>query len=405
MFEPARRPFFYGWVVLVVGFVVIGVASGVLLSLGVFLKPIQASTNWSRAAISGVALLTWCTMGVGSFFWGILYDRAGSRVVIGSGAALLGLGLVASSQVTALWQLYAALGVVVGVAIGAFTAPLTSTATAWFTTNRGLAVALISAGTGIGTFVLAPFSRWLITIYDWRTAMLVLAVLVWVTVFGLVWLLRDPPNAGRQGRRVGATALEPDLTLAEVGRTPQFWILAATHFVCCVAHSGPIFHMVAHASDQGVDRMAAATVFGVWGLMSMVGRLVSGVGADRIGARSTLIVMLSLQAPAIFLYALVHDLAGFYAISVIFGVATGGVMPLYALLAREFFGQRAMGGAYGAIYMLQAIGMGLGAFAGGWFYDWLGDYAWFFSAAAAVGVTAVLLALTLRAPRRQAQLA
>jgi MFS family permease len=401
--ESARRPIFYGWVILAVGFVVIGVAVGILLTLGVFLKPIQAAMGWSRAEISGVALLTWCSMGLGSFLWGMLHDRAGSRVVVAGGAVLLGLGLLASSQVTALWQLYATLGGLVGLAIGAFTAPLTSAATAWFSTNRGLAVALISAGTGIGTFVLAPLSRWLITLYDWRTAMLALAAIVWLTMLTLVWLLREPPDTAGPVRRGLGGLVEPDLSLREVGRTPQFWVLAATHFVCCVSHSGPIFHMVAHASDQGVDRMAAATVFGVAGLTSMVGRLVAGIAADRIGAKPTLVAMLALQAPAIFLYALAHDLAVFYAVSVIFGLAFGGVMPLYALLAREFFGQRAMGGAYGAIYMLQAIAMGLGAFAGGWFHDLLGDYAWFFSAAAAVGVTAVLLALTLRAPRRQVQ--
>lgn len=400
MSELARRPLFYGWVVLAVGFVVIGVAVGILLSLGVFLKPIQAAMQWSRAEISGVVLLTWCSMGVGSFLWGMLYDRAGSRVVVAGGAVLLGLGLGAASQVTALWQLYAALGGLVGLAIGAFTAPLTSAASAWFTTNRGLAVALVSAGTGIGTFILAPLSRWLITAYDWRTAMLALAAIVWLTMLTLVWLLRDPPGATRPPRRDRAGRVEPDLSLREIGRTPQFWLLAATHFVCCVAHSGPIFHMVAHASDQGVGRMAAATVFGVAGLTSMVGRLIAGTAADRIGAKPTLVAMLALQAPAILLYALAHDLAVFYLISGVFGVAYGGVMPLYALLTREFFGQRAMGGAYGAIFMLQAIGMGLGAYAGGWFYDLLGDYAWFFSAAAAVGATAVLLAMVLRPPAR-----
>ena len=72
---------------------------------------------------------------------------------------------------------------------------------------------------------------------------------------------------------------------------------------------------------------------------------------------------------------------------------------LYALLTREYFGQRAMGGAYGAIYMLQAIGMGLGTFGGGWLYDRLGDYASMFTTAAAIAAAAMLLALALRSPR------
>ena len=120
--------------------------------------------------ISGVALWMWVAYGFGSLMWGMLADRWGARRVVVAGGSSLGLGLVAGSRITALWQLYAAFGGLVGVAAGAFYAPLTTAATRWFSANRGLAVALVSAGTGLGTFVVAPLTRWLISSYDWRVA-------------------------------------------------------------------------------------------------------------------------------------------------------------------------------------------------------------------------------------------
>ena len=196
----------------------------------------------------------------------------------------------------------------------------------------------------------------------------------------------------------GSEAPERDLELLDIARSPQFWLIALVHFACCVAHSGPIFHMVANATDHGVGMMTAAVVFGFAGLASIGGRIATGLIADRIGSKRTLVAMLILQAPAILLYVFIRDATSFYLLGLVFGVAYGGVMPLYALLTREYFGQRAMGGAYGAIYMLQAIGMGLGTYGGGWLYDRLGGYGWAFASAAVIGGAAVLFALALRPP-------
>ena len=222
-----------GWIIVAAAIVVIGLGVGALFSLAVFLKPMQDSMGWSRAAISGVALWMWVIYGIGSLMWGVLADRWGARRVVIAGGALLGLGLVASSRITALWQLYAAFGGLVGVAAGAFYAPLTTTATRWFTANRGLAVALVSAGTGLGTFVVAPLTRWLISGYDWRVAMLVLGDLVWLVIIPLGFLVREAP-------RQEAGAADPNVPLGDVARSPQFWLIALTHFTCCLAHSGPI---------------------------------------------------------------------------------------------------------------------------------------------------------------------
>ena len=114
------------WRLLAAAMAMVGIAMGALFSLGVFLAPIQTTTGWSRTSISAVALLAWVTLGIGSFLWGVLSDRTGPRAVILVGGVLLGLGLVLASQVTALWQFTVVYGVLVGLAVGAFYAPLTS---------------------------------------------------------------------------------------------------------------------------------------------------------------------------------------------------------------------------------------------------------------------------------------
>jgi MFS family permease len=394
------RPIFYGWVVLGASSLVVCVGMGTLFSLGVFLKPMEESHGWSRSAIGIVALINWMAMGAGSLVWGTLSDRIGSRVTTLSGGALLGLGMVLSSQVTAIWQLHVTFGLMVGFAVGAFYAPLSATATRWFTTNRGLAVSIVSAGIGVGILIVAPLARWLTSTFDWRVAMIVIGDLCWLIVIPAALLIRNAPGDMGATAMGGAAGRDPRaFTAREAFASPQFWIISVTHFACCAAHSGPIFHMVTHAIDQGVERMAAASVLGVSGLASVAGRIGCGILADRFGAKRTLIVGLALQAAMISLYLVTKDVGGFYALSVGFGVAYGGVMPLYALLIRQYFGDKVMGTAYGGVFLVSTLGMGLGSFAGGWFYDRLGSYVGLFVSSLAIGLAAVLLALAFRPPR------
>jgi MFS family permease len=390
---------FYGWVVVGASALIVCIGMGALFSLGVFLKPMADTMGWSRGAISSVALLNWMAMGLGSFMWGALSDRIGTRGVAVAGGLLLGLGLVLSSQVQALWQLYVTFGGMVGFAVGAFYAPLTSTATKWFTARRGLAVALVSSGIGVGILAVAPLARALINAWDWRVALLVIGDLAWLVIVPVALVIREQPGDVGAAAMGGVSRAGRAYTTREVVATPQFWGIALTHFACCAAHSGPIFHMVTHATDQGIGAMAAATALGVSGLASIAGRVGGGVVADRIGVKPTLLAGLALQATMIVFYLFVKDVAPFYVLSVVFGVAYGGVMPLYALVTREYFGEKVMGAAYGGVFLVSTLGMGIGSFAGGVVYDRLGSYAWLYGGSFAIGALAVALALTFRPPR------
>ncbi|OGL16626.1 MAG: hypothetical protein A3G97_06900, partial [Candidatus Rokubacteria bacterium RIFCSPLOWO2_12_FULL_69_21] len=303
-----------------------------------------------------------------------------------------------------LWQFYLTFGLLVGAGVSAFYVPLTATATKWFSARRGLAVAIVSAGNGLGVFLLAPLSRFLISAFDWRTAMLVLGDLAWLVVIPAALLIRNSPQdvgAVAHGEAVAAVPASPagSRTAGSVLQSGPFWTIALTHFACCAAHSGPIFHMVAHAMDQGVAKMAAATVLGVSGFSSIFGRLGTGLLADRFGARQILVVGLSLQAFMILLFLFAGDLASFYGLALVFGMAYGGVMPLYALLTREHFGERVMGTAYGGVFFISSIGMGFGSYAGGYIFDLLGSYRWLYLGSFAIGLAGVLLASTLRRPQ------
>jgi len=394
-----QRRLFYGWVVVGASAVIVCIGMGAMFSLGVFLKPMADGMGWSRGAISTVALLNWIAMGLGSFFWGALSDRLGTRGVALAGGALLGLGLVLSSQVQALWQLYVTFGFMVGFAVGAFYAPLTSTATKWFTARRGLAVALVSSGIGAGILAIAPLARALTSLWDWRVALLVIGDLAWLVIIPVALLIREQPAAMGTAAMGGAARTGREYSTREVLAAPAFWGIALTHFACCAAHSGPIFHMVTHATDQGIGAMAAATALGVSGLSSILGRIGGGVLADRVGIKPTLLAGLAMQAAMIVLYLFVRDVGLFYLLAIVFGVAYGGVMPLYALLTREYFGERVMGTAYGAVFLISTLGMGLGSWSGGWLYDHLGSYAWLYGGSFVIGATAVVLALSFRPPR------
>jgi MFS family permease len=387
---------FYGWVIVGAGIVITCIGFGTALSLGVFLEPMATATGWSRASISAAAMVDFLCMGFASLFWGALSDRTGTRFVVVCGGALLGLGLVAASQVATIGQFLLAFAVV-GAAAGSFYAPLTATVTRWFTQHRNLAVALVSAGIGLGSTVIAPFARWMISAYDWRTALLTLGVIAWVVIVAAGLLVRKPPAEPQRPAAAGAGGGR-EFTVAQAIRTPQFAAIGLTHFACCVAHSGPIFHMVTDAIDCGVAPMAAATVIGLAGLSSVGGRVVCGLLADRFGAKETLIVGLLVQAVAISLYLVVRDLNEFYALSVLFGLAYGGIMPLYATLVREYFGARIMGTVFGAVAMISTLGMAVGPWLGGFIYDNLGGYFWLYVSSCAVGLGAVALAFTFRPP-------
>jgi MFS family permease len=394
----------YRWTIVAVGALMTCVALGAMFSLAIFLDPVSRDTGWSRAGISVAMTINFLVMGAGAFAWGALSDRYGTRVVVSIGAVLLGLALVLTSRIQSLLLFQLTYGILVGLAASTFFAPMIALTTGWFDKQRSLAVSLVSAGMGVAPMTISPFARWLITTYDWRTSMFVIGILAWVLLIPAAMLVRQPPAASAAGPQVSAAPDGSIATVAEALRSRQFIVLAVVFFLCCAAHSGPIFHMVSYAMACGIAPMAAVTIYRVEGLAGLGGRLVFGVAGDRYGAKRVLIVGLLIQALAIGAYPFVRELGEFYFMAVIFGTAYGGVMPLYAVLARDYFSQSIMGTVFGAATMLSSLGMSAGPVVGGWIFDTYGGYSWLFFASLGLAVGAMAIAFSFPRTSTQPQL-
>jgi MFS family permease len=391
----------YGWVVVAAGALITCVAMGAMFALPVYLQPMAEDTGWSRAGISAAMTVGFIVMGIAGFAWGTLSDRIGARPVVLIASVLLGAGLILGSQASDILMFQFAYGGLVGAAGGAFFAPIISATLGWFDKNRSLAVSLVSIGGGIAPMVITPFASLLIQTYGWRSAMLSIAIGALVVIIPAALLIRRAPTVVEAAPAAASQATPRQASSGwSALRTPQFIVLATVFFLCCAAHSGPIFHTVSYAMICGASALAAASIYSVEGLAGLFGRVIFGVLADRLGVRRVIVAGLALQAVGIYVYIYVSELPQFYLLAAVLGLAYGGVMPLYSVLARDYFSPRVMGTVLGGMAMTSSIGMAFGPVGGGWLYDTFGTYHWLYIASAGIGLAAAALALAFPAAKK-----
>jgi len=393
----------YRWIIVAAGGALGCVAIGGLFSLPVFLRPIAQDTGWSSTGISTAMTLAFLALALGSIAWGTLSDRVGPRLVVLVGAVLLALGLALASLATSLLAFQLLFGVVVGIGAAAIFAPMMACVTGWFDTHRSLAVSLVSAGMGVAPMTMSPLAAWLVQTHDWRSALQLIAALAAVTMIPLALLVRRPP-ALRQAASAAApeASRESSLSVAQALRSPPFLILVLTSFLSCATHSGPIFHTVSYAVTCGIPLMAAVSIYSMEGLAGLGGRLVFGLLGDRFGAARVLVLALLAQAIVVLGYVFARQLGSFYTVAALFGFTYAGVMPLFAVIARDNFPLRMMGTVIGSTTMASSLGMALGPVLGGLIYDTYSSYTWLFIGAFSLGIGAFLAAFAFtRLPRQR----
>jgi MFS family permease len=390
----------YRWVIVAAGGLLSCVAIGAMFSLPVFLQPMAHDTGWSVAGISTAMTVGFIAMALGSLLWGSLSDRFGPRIVVLAGAAILGTGLALASRAPSLLQFQIVFGLVVGGGTAAIFAPMMACVTGWFDTHRSLAVSLVSAGMGMAPMTMSPLAGWLVTSYDWRSAMLMIAGLAAVLMLPAALLVRRAPALQPDASNHGGSAAEPGMTPGQVLRSPAFIVLLLTNFFCCATHAGPIFHTVSYAVTCGIPLLTAVSIYSVEGLAGLAGRLGFGLLGDRFGARRVLVTGLLVQAFGALGFLFARDLGSFYAVAALFGFIYAGVMPLYAVIARETFPLHMMGTVIGGTAMAGSLGMATGPLVGGLIYDLFDGYRWLYVGAWAMGLGAVLIALAFRSVSR-----
>jgi predicted MFS family arabinose efflux permease len=244
---------------------------------------------------------------------------------------------------------------------------------------------------------MAPLAAWLVSRYDWRTTLLLLAAVAAALMLPAAALVRRAPRLVAQMDHAAAESSPgPAWSVRQVLRSPAFMILLATNFFCCATHSGPIFHTVSYATTCGISLVAAVTIYSVEGIAGLFGRVAFGFLGDRFGAKRILVLGLLAQALAALAYLSAGSLNTFYSVAALFGFIYSGVMPLYSVIARENFPLRMMGTVIGGLAMAGSLGMAVGPAAGGFIFDAFVSYAWLFIGSFALGMGAFLISLTIR---------
>lgn len=397
----------YGWVIVFAGLIISLCMYGVIESFAIMFKPIAEQFAWDRGTVSVASMISWTSFGISSLICGRLSDRFGSKWVIITGGLFFVAGTFLMSQVQSLWQLYVYFGVVLAIGRSATGVPMVALVTKWFVKRQGLALA-IAQSQNVGSAVFAPLAVFLLAHNDWRWSYIWLGVITLI-VLPLSILMRDkkiePPRAQPTGfTRADVHATTPGMTLGEAMRTRAFWTLNLMVLGCCMCHSCILLHGFNHMTDVGVLESVAARVVMLMAVSGMIGKIINGLLADRIGAKWAIALFLGLQAVMVPFFIEARQAPSFYSWAILFGLGFGGPMPVYAMLFREYFGTRAIGTILGAFFMVAAIGMGSGGMMGGFLHSEFGDYVVPFLTSTSTGTLAAILALTLPSSARVARM-
>lgn len=384
--------FFYGWVVVAVAFVTLGMAFGVWYSYSVFFLAVIKEFGWSRAAASSIYSVFILSQAVVGLLAGHLQDRFGPRGVIPFGTLLLSIALVLTSRSQELWHFQIAYGILAGagVSILGFSSH-SAFIPKWFERKRGLAMGIAMSGIGFGMLLLVPAVENYISLFGWRKTYVLFAGLVLLSVgpLNLIFSRKSPQelqlNPDGDGSTGNRSIFGPrrivkiidnqwsgvDWTLKKAFKTRRFWFLMSGFFFGSYVFQGTLLHGISAMVDSGLSRSAAAYYFGILGLTGAGGKILFGYLSDRFDREKInnlagvvtafgLICLLAvgwLRGPMPLLFAL------------FFGLGYGAAAPLFPSVSADIF----MGNSFGLIFSVMGVGGGIGGAMGSFFPGWIHD--------------------------------
>jgi MFS family permease len=392
--EPGAGSEAAGWRVVLAAYFGVMVSFGSLLvfTFGIFLKPLTAEFHWSRESVSAAFGLAALTVAACSPALGHLLDRYGPRRVILPCMAVFGCAFASLGLLTPrLAHLYAAFVVMGVVGNGTTQMGYARAVSTWFRRRRGIALALVMAGTGTGAMIFPPAAQFLIDHYGWRTAYFCLGALVLAAGIPLTALFaRERPGSGHSIRG-GAHGL----TLAQGLRSRAFWIVAGTLFLGSVSVNGAITHLSPLLTDRGVTPSSAALAASVLGLSSFCGRILTGLLLDRFHGPRVGFVLAVLMAAGIGILAASHSAPQGILAAALIGVGLGGEADITPYLLTCYFGLRSFSTLYGLTWTVYAVAGAIGPVILGRAFDLTGSYTALLTALAAVTLAASVLFLLL----------
>ena len=401
----ARRPFFYGYVIVAICFFNMVLMRGILASFSVFNIAFLDTFQWSRATTASIASVNGIVYSFSSPLVGWAYDRVGPRILMPLGCASIGVGLVLSGASTSWWQLCVSYGLFVGLGVGCIGfVSNTALLSRWFRRRRATAMGFATMGLGVG-ILLVPGVQILIERYGWRAAMVFLgaAVLLSLVPLNAVFQRGRPEDIGQlpdgdtaepvdgapgagEVRRV-RPASRREWTLKDAFASFPFWAIALGHLALGIGLSLMYTHAVAHLVHVGLDDLAAASAFSMVGLARIPGTAVWGLASDRLGRdRAYGVATLVTLAGLGMLMALGTDAPAwwFVAFAVLYGVGHSAGNPTFGSTITDIFSGKDVGKILGWLEITFGIGVAFGPWFGGYAYDVAGSYqtAWIVGMAA-----------------------
>ena len=377
------------WFVAGIAFVVLGISRGIHTSFGVFNVALLDTFGWSRGATAGIFSIVLAVDALLSPVVGYLLDRYGTKRICIAGCFALVVGLLASSQVTALWQLYISFGVILALGFTfAGMVPHIFLISEWFSSNRASAIGIVYAGTGVGIMVLAPLSEWLISGYGWASALQIYAVVVLVVLLPLVWVFYQHGPYGEKLRHRGAKKDDGPQWSAKLAlKSLQFWLLFIARIAAASGTTVIVTHQVAHVVDVGFSKLLSASVFGLAGITSSFGRVIFGFIADRLSKQAAYTLNIVMTVVGVGALMILNDPSQIwllYVYVIFFGIGFGSRAVIFSALTADIFSGKGFGSILG--YSTVAVGAGgaLGSWLGGALHDWTGSYLVSFGLAALV---------------------
>jgi MFS family permease len=387
----------YGWVIVAVSSVCLALGFGAGATVSVFMKPFEQEFGWLRADISMAYTMHAIGTAIGGIVWGSLSDRIGAKKIAFIGAVAMSMGLAALRWQHDLWLLYLLYFLIGAFGFACLFAPLLALSGLWFNKHKGLAIGIVTAGGALGQGIIPYLAQLLITEFGWRGAALYLGAGYFLILFPLLFLLRPAPVIARPHGHADRS----DANLWNVPHAVSIPWLSIAGVFCCVCMAVPLVHLVPLGIGLGCSPQAAAGLLLSLMVSGVFGRLFFGWLADRIGGLPAYFLASLAQTSVVFWFTQTNDIATLFQLSVLFGFGFAGVMTCLLICAREAAPLRMSGTAMAIVTTAGWIGMGLGSYQAGVFYDITASYLLSYANAAIAGILNVLIVAALFWYRRR----
>ena len=413
-----RLSFFYGWIIVAVVFVSMGLGVNARTAFSLLFPPMLSEFGWDRGVTAGGFSFGFLVSALMSPMLGRMMDRLGPVIVMEFGVLLLTGGLLLAPLTTAPWHLYLTLGVLVGsgsVCLGYSGQSLFLPN--WFVRKRGLAISLAFAGVGIGSIILLPWIQYVIDQSGWRTACVTLGIASFVVLAPLNLLLRKRPEDiglkpdGDTAADIAAGAASSnvvdeqwaatDWTLARAARTSRFWWIALSYFCALFVWYAVQVHQTKYLVEIGFDPVTAAWALGFVSLAGIPGQIVMGALSDRIGREWIFTVgTLGFVITYLLLIALQFAPVSILLLLMVFaqGLLGYGVTPVFGAIVAEIFQGRHYGTIFGTLMFVAITGGAAGPWVAGVLHDIYGTYTLVFAICVGLSLLSAV-AVWLAAPR------